>query len=238
MPTKYNLVRQSTILSIIVQFLTGLVLIPALMSGRGPRLLRDVLTMEAIVQLVEFVFYLYIVRTLNHTAGVRSMALKRYADWVLTTPTMLVALAAYFQHEHQTRDQMKDTDTFSSISDFWAVHRRRLGIMIGANALMLAAGAAGEFGVLSRPVATILGFLGYAVAFSVLFQYTQGERVNLTIFWTVASVWAVYGFVYLLPTQPKNVAYNGLDVVAKNFFGLYLSTKILSEASSTSVTYD
>ena len=39
-------------------------------------------------------------------------------------------------------------------------------------------------------------------------------------------VWAAYGVVFLFPAVYKNIAFNFLDIIAKNFFGLFLFYKI------------
>lgn len=219
-------VKQTTFLSIIVQFLTGLVLIAALVSGRGPRLLRDVLAMEAVVQFIEFIFYMYIVRTLKSSTGYKTMAAKRYIDWIFTTPTMLVALAAYFQHEFQVQTKSAKHQT---ILEFIKTEKYNLITMVLANTHMIIFGALGELGYMSIPLAMVAGFVAYIVAFMTLFQYTKGVKINQTLFWIVAVVWTIYGFVFALPAHAKNISYNGLDLIAKNFFGTYLSIKILQD---------
>jgi hypothetical protein len=35
-------------------------------------------------------------------------------------------------------------------------------------------------------------------------------------------VWSLYGIAALLPTLQKNISYNGLDIIAKNFYGLFI----------------
>ena len=35
-------------------------------------------------------------------------------------------------------------------------------------------------------------------------------------------VWSLYGFAALLGTKNKNISYNLLDIVAKNFYGLFI----------------
>ena len=34
------------------------------------------------------------------------------------------------------------------------------------------------------------------------------------------GVWALYGVAAALPDAPKNISYNGLDLVSKNAFGV------------------
>lgn len=221
-----DLVRRSTWTSIIVQLLTGIVLAAALISGRGHPFLRSILVLEASVQTIELIFYLYIVRTLTSHESVRTMAAKRYADWFLTTPVMLVALSAFFTFD---RGQAQST-----LISFLRTHREMLGLMVGANFLMLLSGVLGELGVIGIPVATVAGFVAFVAAFAALYQFID-EASSATahlLFWAVASVWAIYGLIYLLPPRAKNTGYNYLDLVAKNFFGVFLSVRVLQAPAS------
>ena len=56
-------------------------------------ILRDVLILELIVQLIEGVFYMWLLYAL--TTGQKNVTQKRYWDWFLTTPMMLFSLMAY-----------------------------------------------------------------------------------------------------------------------------------------------
>jgi bacteriorhodopsin len=220
-----RLVRRSTWTSIAVQLLTGLVLAAALLSGRGPPFLRSLAALEASVQTVELIFYLYIVRTLESHASVRTMAAKRYADWFLTTPVMLVTLAGFFSYSRGAS---------TTLGAFLREHRSRLGLMVGANMLMMLAGVLGEVGVIGVPAATVAGFAAFVAAFATLHGFL-GPRPGVSahaLFWGVAAVWAVYGLVYLLPPHAKNTGYNYLDLAAKNFFGVFLSVRLLGAAES------
>jgi len=215
-----DLVRRTTLISIIVQILTGIVILYALFkSGRlplGSVLLRDLLILEGSVQLVELLFYIYIVFTLNSHTSLKSMASKRYVDWVVTTPVMLITLAAYF------------SGTFDmNFRTFWKQNSQRLISMMAANELMMVFGLMGELGALPMGIATVAGFFAFALAFRILYSFTTPD--SRTIFWIVTAVWTVYGIAYMFPPVAKNTTYNFLDLVAKNFFGVYLSIQILKE---------
>ena len=41
------------------------------------------------------------------------------------------------------------------------------------------------------------------------------------------SIWSLYGVAAVLPTIPKNLSYNVLDIISKNFYGLFIYYKIL-----------
>jgi hypothetical protein len=43
-------------------------------------------------------------------------------------------------------------------------------------------------------------------------------------------IWALYGVAFLLPSIPKNIGYTILDILAKNFFGIFLAYAIYSKS--------
>jgi len=47
------------------------------------------------------------------------------------------------------------------------------------------------------------------------------------LFLFVFIVWSIYGVAAMMPTPYKNISYNILDIIAKNFYGLYIYYKIL-----------
>lgn len=215
------IVRRTTWVSIVIQILTGIVIVYALTRAYPPskRLLYDLLILEGIVQLVELIFYLYIMRNLDSHTSLKSMAAKRYADWVVTTPVMLVTLAAYFNGQW--------TQPFS---EFWKGNSSRLLNMMAMNELMMVFGFLGEINLLPLSLATIGGFLAFAVAFRMLYSFLDGRKS--LIFWIVTSVWGVYGVAYLFAPHTKNITYNFLDLVAKNFFGVFLAFELLSNVKA------
>ena len=47
------------------------------------------------------------------------------------------------------------------------------------------------------------------------------------------SVWSLYGVAALLPALQKNIGYNVLDLIAKNFYGIFIFYKIIQVHSQT-----
>lgn len=221
---QHALVHRTILVSIAVQFLTGLVLVYALVSVSGqqllaPRLrfLHTLLILEGCVQAVEFIFYLYIVWRTSGSARVplHSLAAYRYVDWVFTTPVMLVTLAGYMS--------TAETD----FSDFWVTNfESRLLPMVMSNQAMMLFGWLGEMGYMNLWLAAAGGFVAFVLAFRILYSFTNSS--TRWIFWIVTLVWSIYGIAYLFPASTKNVIYNFLDLVAKNFFGVFLAITILA----------
>ena len=50
----------------------------------------------------------------------------------------------------------------------------------------------------------------------------------MALFFTMYAIWSLYGVAAALDDVPKNVVYNGLDVVSKNFYGLFLYVYVVA----------
>ena len=57
-------------------------------------------------------------------------------------------------------------------------------------------------------------------------RYVLDNETNKRLFYFVFGVWTLYGVATTQEIKLKNVSYNGLDLVAKNFYGLYIYYKI------------
>jgi bacteriorhodopsin len=219
-----DLVLQTTYLSLLAQLLTGFYGLLGIVDPVPPehQALQTSLQIEMAVQLVELVFYVWFVRHFD----LATMAATRYRDWIVSTPAMLVSAMLYYHYE-QTRQEGQDTT--DSTNSFLRSHRQTIAIVVAANALMIAFGYFGEIGFLYTWQSAALGFVGYGIAFYTMWsRLASKSKAGTMLFRIMAFVWALYGVAFLLPTAQKNIAYNGLDVVAKNFFGVYLAHKILS----------
>ena len=80
-------VYTSLILSIIIQFLTGIIELFSLFIKVPSSFLflKQMLLLEVIVQFIEGLFYIYWLYNFNNILNITP---KRYFDWMLTTPTM------------------------------------------------------------------------------------------------------------------------------------------------------
>lgn len=207
-------------MSLFVQIATGILDALALQWKVPPRvaILRQALVLELLVQIVEGLFYIWLVVAIRSAAT--DVTPKRYYDWFLTTPTMLFTLMVYL-HNLQHPDQKQTLPTF--VKKYQPI----LTQVVFLNALMLLFGYLGEVGVLPKLWSVVLGFIPFAMYYRIIyhtFVRDQGE----TFFWYFVVVWSLYGFAALLPYHPKNMAYNILDLFAKNFFGLFLAYQLYS----------
>jgi len=177
-------------------------------------LLRDVLWMELFVQIIEGSFYIWLIYAFTHQ--MRDVTAKRYYDWFLTTPTMLISLSAYLYY-------MKGNGR-SSLRDFLVKHKDVLIPIVILNATMLAFGYMSEIGILSTNVAVSLGFIPFVAYYYIIYQrFVRDNEKGEQIYWYFFIIWSIYGLAAYLTYVSKNVLYNILDLFAKNFFGLFLA---------------
>ena len=237
--------------SLIVQWIT-LIIGGLALTKKTNQTLNGILWMEMIVQFVEIIFYHWFQSAASNSSaiakGLLDISWVRYTDWVFTTPVMLVSTALYFSWINNQQitgstekgtDSKKDPEMTSGtfgIINWLTSHRSSLLIMFLANLAMLAFGFLQEFGLLDIVWSSLLGFVALFISFGELgnsfvwdrpFDILSGSPQNQMIFWSMFGTWFMYGIAAMMPSVAKNVTYNILDLIAKNFYGLYLSGLIL-----------
>jgi bacteriorhodopsin len=229
------LLRSSLLFSIVVQVVTGVIELLALFvkTAPGMALIRQLLGLELAVQAVEGAFYAWLYTNIN---TVKNITPKRYADWALTTPTMLVTLVAYIIYLNSDKGNGNDSLSFIQILRENAVP---IAQIVGLNWLMLLFGYLGEVGVIPLVTGVVLGFVPFIAYFYIIYErfvVNNANNVNntsLKIYAYFLVFWSLYGIVALLPYTLKNTIYNVLDLFAKNFFGLFLSYLIVSNSTNS-----
>jgi bacteriorhodopsin len=226
-------------ISLYVQVITGALSVAGLTYNLPPEhaILKSILLLETLVQVIEFLAYLLLLR--NTAVGV--MARARYYDWFLTTPTMLLTTIIYMsytrmeyekversRHDNgQGNGQVNGQAEHLEFLTFLQKNRPTILLLFASNAAMLVAGFFAELGWLPVPVAGALGFAFFALTFATVWEkYAQHSPKGRALFVFLVTVWALYGVAFVLPSVAKNVGFNFLDIVAKNFFGLYLFYEI------------
>lgn len=226
-----NIFYITLILSIIVQGITGaiefgtlFVKVPSQFS-----LIRQLLIMEIFVQMVEGIFYIWLLINLKNIGNVTH---KRYFDWAITTPTMLITLMFYLIYLGHRNENYKEKEKETMSLDFFQLMRENssnITYVVLLNWLMLLFGYLGEMKILPTFVGVGLGFIPFLIYYFIIYvNYAVLSKTGTTIFWYFFIVWSLYGVVAVLPYYLKNSFYNILDLFAKNFFGIFLSYIILS----------
>ena len=224
MDTKY-LFYITLIISIIVQIITGGIEIVALFIKvpSAYSLIRELLIFEFIVQLIEGIFYIWLAYNFTKIVNVTP---KRYIDWVITTPTMLITLMLYLIYlNKKTTNDTNDLEIFTLLKENSSV----IIPIILLNWLMLLFGYLGEMKIIPVLLGVILGFIPFLTYYYMIYvNFVTQNTSGYLLFWYFFFFWSLYGVVAVLPYYMKNAFYNILDLFAKNFFGLFLSYIIFS----------
>ena len=213
------------VLSVAIQAIAGLVdiLILFLKVPSKIFILKQLLIMEVIVQAVEGSFYLYWLLNFKAIANVTP---KRYADWSITTPTMLVTLIFYLIFL-----QYKELGRTHEL-EFFDLFQKNIGPLtniLSLNWLMLFFGYLSEIKLLPTTTAVLLGFIPFLAYYYMIYtKYAVQSADGYKIFGYFLFFWSLYGVAALLPYNIKNMGYNILDLFSKNFFSVFLAYTILS----------
>lgn len=231
-----TLFRKSAVFSLIVQVVTGVIAAQAIFIKLPAehQILTSVITMETIVQLIEFVFYIWVTMT---SLEVSSITSRRYIDWSITTPTMLLSTIFYFEYlKHmEAKKQTQAGPEWPNITAREVVRNNSWAIAITliSNWLMLISGVLGELGVTPLLGSNMVGFVFFGITFYNIYKFSGNPGQHLFMFLLI--VWSMYGVVAMLPAIWKNIAYNLLDIVAKNFYGIYIWLQIRKIAAANPV---
>jgi hypothetical protein len=209
------------VISIIVQIITGIIEFAAFFVKVPTAyfLIRQLLILELVVQLIEASFYFWLAYNFTKVLNVTP---KRYIDWVITTPTMLITLMMYLIY---LRSQPNDLEFFSLFKNNSTIFI----LVIVLNWLMLLFGYLGEMRIIPVLLGVFFGFIPFLIYYYIIYvNYVSENNSGYLLFWYFFFFWSLYGFVAILPYYIKNSCYNILDLFSKNFFGIFLSYIIFS----------
>lgn len=215
------------IASVIVQVITGIIEVSTgIFASVSPEfnIIRQLLFLEIAVQIIEGLFYVWL---LSNFTSVINVTPKRYIDWTITTPTMLITLIFYLIFLER-REKNQDT-TGLNFFNLAIENGKTISNILILNWAMLFFGYLGEMNILSTITGVLLGFVPFLLYYYIIYQKyaVESSSTGIKIFWYFFIFWSFYGIVALLPYYLKNGLYNILDLFAKNFFGLFLSYIIL-----------
>ena len=218
----YKLFSQTLNISITVQIITGFIEFLTLFIIVKPNIsfLKELLVVEFIVQMIELFFYIWLFANLHNVANITS---NRYADWVITTPTMLFTLIMYLIYMNE--DKKENLDLYKAFNN----NKTNIFIIMFLNLLMLIFGYLGETDKINKIFSLTLGFFPFILYFWLIYEnYAKCSYFGKKLFYYFFIIWSFYGIVAYLPYYLRNSFYNILDLFAKNFFGLYLAYLIIA----------
>ena len=215
--------------SLLVQFLVGSIDYKALYLPLDPKdeILRDLLVVEIVVQVIEFLFYVWLIYYFSKVS--RNITPVRYLDWAITTPLMLITLSAFLK---------QNGTSMMRLPDFLSNYRGSILTIVLLNAAMLLFGLAGELGFMNVYLSTALGFIPFAFNSKYIketFLPSDEDKFKNALFYWFVFFWALYGVFALMSYTIKNTGYNILDIFAKNFFGLFLAYVVYVKSMDTGI---
>jgi hypothetical protein len=216
------------VLSIFIQFLVGIIEAGTLLIKVEPKhmIIRELLILEVVVQIIEAGFYLWLAYNFNKITNVTP---KRYIDWSITTPTMLITLVVYLIYLSY-KEKGIDTSKLK-LFNVLLENSSNLSYILYLNWLMLIFGYLGEQKILNTVTGVILGFIPFLIYYYMIYvNYATQSKTGWKLFWYFFFFWSLYGVAALFPYYIKNSFYNILDLFAKNFFGLFLTYIIVTKS--------
>jgi hypothetical protein len=217
----------SLVISIIIQIFTGLVEFVTLFVKVPSQfiLIRQLLILEVIVQFIEGFFYFYWLYNFNNIINITP---KRYIDWAITTPTMLLTLILYLIFLNYRENSISNDLEFF---DLVYKNFNNISYILLLNWLMLLFGYLGEVNLIPVLLGVTIGFIPFFIYFYIIYtNYAVLSSDGFKIYFYFLFFWSLYGIVAVLPYHIKNTCYNILDLFAKNFFGVFLTYIILTKS--------
>jgi bacteriorhodopsin len=171
--------------------------------------IRHILNLETCISFVASYFYSIFMNQINEQSiDWNNITQTRYIDWAITTPMMLLALCLVLSMNSNT-----------------IIHIKIIGFIVILNYLMLLFGYLGEIQQLGKFSSLIYGFIAFLLMYLIIFINFVKPKYSISnyiLFGIYFIVWSLYGVIYLLDDEYKNMATNILDLIAKCIIGLGL----------------
>ena len=103
------------------------------------------------------------------------MTPRRYIDWFITTPTMLLSTIIFMEY-------LKNEKTFT-FKEFMNEHKINITLIFISNALMLALGYMGEIGKMNKTRSVFAGFIPFMLSFYIIYEnYAKHTELGFKLF--------------------------------------------------------
>ena len=218
-------VSKTVYLSLLVQIITTALSLDGLNYNLldKDKILKTILILEAVVQGVESFFYMWVIKALKN---INIMSSRRYVDWFITTPIMLFTTTIFMKYQ---KNKEEGNDEIITIPQFLQDNKQTLTLIFIFNYAMLFCGLMHEFKTInpkqgiSKNTALPLGFLFFIISFALIYQnFAKYTEYGRNLFYFLVVVWGLYGASAYQNVITKNTWYNCLDIISKNFYGLFL----------------
>ena len=220
---KNSLVKYTVYISLLVQIIITILAFDSFnyTLKPGDKILKDSLILETVVQVVEACFYIWVIFALT---DLKKMTPRRYIDWFITTPTMILSTIIFMQYIRDKNENENENE--NEPLNFWKFlkdHKNNIIKLGFYNFMMLLIGFLGEIGVIWNKFAVFIGFGFFYLIFENIYNnYAKFTEIGRNLFYFMSISWGLYGVAALMNITTKNTMYNLLDIVSKNFYGLFL----------------
>jgi len=204
-----SLVKRSFMVSYVLLLTTATITFIEALRTNSPTI-RHIFNLETCISVVAGYFYGVFIQKIDTTEKIdwSEITKLRYIDWSITTPMMLLALCLVLSYNSKT-----------------VVHLPVILSIVALNYAMIFIGYMGETGVLQRWIADIAGFAPFIAMFFIIyynFIRPNPSYSNWVMYLLYLVIWSMYGVVYMLSEEWKNITMNILDLTAKCLVGLGL----------------
>jgi len=223
-------VKNTIWFSLLIQLITGIIPLHTLFININEKhdILKDILILETVVQFIEMLFYIWIAFAV---LNIKKMASRRYIDWVITTPAMLLSTIMFMNYQEKKEKNKLDEEPVKT-KQFLTDNNDNIVKIFLYNLIMLTFGYLGEQNILSKFISIPIGFVFFFKTFELIYNnYAIHSNLGVKLFYFMFIVWSLYGVAATFKPNEKNVSYNVLDIISKNFYGLFIYFQILQIAS-------
>ncbi len=175
---------------------------------------RHIMNLETCISIVAGFYYTFFTQHIKETEekntplDYKTINVIRYSDWMITTPLMMLVLCATLAFNKKMPVHFFTYLTVAILD---------LG--------MIGLGYLGETERINKKTGLITSFICFFLMFGLIgYTYFQGSSpfANYIILSVFIVIWGIYGFVYNLDEETKNLSYNILDAIAKSIVGICL----------------
>ena len=168
------------VISAVIQFFPMFMVVPPAYI-----ILKQLLFLENIVQVVQGSFYAWLIYNIKNETNITS---KRYMDWAITTPIMLITLICYMIFLRTNNENNKNIETMQTMQnihdiqdiektqkqiDIFSILRENSAVIITIvllNALMLLFGYLGEINVIPVIWGILIGFIPFIIYYYLIYN--------------------------------------------------------------------
>lgn len=211
---KKDLLKGTFYFTYVFLITTGTITFIEALRTKSPAI-RHVMNLETCISIIAAFFYSLFVEKIKAAENsgkdipYAEINLLRYTDWLISTPLMLLVLCTVLSMEK------KKPLLFGTYF-----------IVLLLDVGMLALGYMGEIKKMDKKLAFFLSFIFFFLMYGFIwFTFMAGNGknsfgANLSYFAFFFS-WSIYGVVYMMDEETKNIAFNILDLIAKALIGIF-----------------